>query len=102
MSDSSQEAFYSKASLAISGLAKDDPQVTIKGSRVAWGITLLNSSKNPENAIAFLQFLLTPGKGLALEQETGPQPIVPAIVSTDDYARIPDTLRPLVKVIPQP
>ena len=102
MSDSSQEAFYSQASLSISGLAKDDPNVTIKGSRVAWGITLLNSSKNPENAIAFLQFLLTPGKGLTLEQETGPPPIVPAIVSKDDYARIPDTLRPLVKVIQQP
>ncbi len=102
MSDSSQEAFYSQASLSIPGLAKDDPHVTIKGSRVTWGITLLNSSKNPENAIAFLQFLLTPGKGPALEQETGPEPIVPAVVSKDDYTRVPDTLRPLVKVIPQP
>ena len=99
MSDSSQEAFYSQASLSISGLAKDDPPVTIEGSRVMWGITLLNSSKNPENAIAFLQFLLTPGKGVALEQETGPEPIVPAIVSKDDYTKIPDTLRPLVKEI---
>jgi len=102
MSDSSREAFYSQASLSISGLAKDDSPATIKGNRVAWGITLLNSSKNPEIAIVFLQFLLTPGKGVALEQETGPEPIVPAVVSEDDYARVPGTLRPLVKVIPQP
>jgi molybdate/tungstate transport system substrate-binding protein len=102
MSDSSQEAFYSQSSLSISGLASDDPHVTIKGSRVTWGITLLNSSKNPANAIAFLQFLLTPGKGPALEQTTGPEPILPAVVSQDDYSRIPDVLRPLVRKTSQP
>lgn len=102
LSDASQEAFYRQASLSIPGLANDDPHVTIKGSRVAWGITLLNSSKNPANAIAFLQFLLTPGKGVALEQTTGPEPMVPAVVSKDDYARVPDTLRPLLKASSQP
>jgi ABC-type molybdate transport system substrate-binding protein len=102
MSNSSQEAFYSQASLSISGLAKDDPNVTIKGSRVAWGITLLNSSKNPANAIAFLQFLLTPGKGPALEQTTGPEPILPAIVSKEDFARVPSELRPLLNVNSKP
>jgi molybdate/tungstate transport system substrate-binding protein len=102
MSDSSQETFYSQASLSISGLASTDPHVTIKGSRVTWGITLLNSSKNPANAIAFLQFLLTPGKGGALEQTTGPEPILPAVVSQDDYSRIPDVLRPLVSTTSQP
>jgi molybdate/tungstate transport system substrate-binding protein len=101
MSDSSLEAFYSQASLSISGLAKDDPHVTIPGSRVTWGITLLNKSKNTANAIAFLQFLLTPGKGGALQQTTGPEPILPAVVSVDDYAKVPDTLRPLLKAIPQ-
>ena len=102
LSDSSQEAFYSQASLSISGLASTDPHVTIKGSRVAWGITLLNSSKNSANAIAFLQFLLTPGKGPVLEQTTGPEPISPAVVNQDDYSRIPDVLRPLVRTASQP
>jgi molybdate/tungstate transport system substrate-binding protein len=102
MSDSSLEAFYSQASLSISGLAKDDPHVTIKGSRVAWGITLLNSSKNSANAVAFLKFLLTPGEGQALQRTTGPEPIVPAVVSQDDYSRIPDVLRPLVRTASQP
>jgi molybdate/tungstate transport system substrate-binding protein len=102
MSDSSQGTFYSQASISISGLASTDPHVTIKGSRVTWGITLLNSSKNPANAIAFLQFLLTPGKGGALEQTTGPEPILPAVVSQDDCSRIPDVLRPLVSTTSQP
>ncbi len=102
MSDPSLESFYRQASLSISGLAKDDPHVTITGSRVTWGITLLDKSKNTANAIAFLQFLLTPGKGGALQQTTGPEPILPALVSADDYAKVPDTLRPLLKTIPQP
>jgi molybdate/tungstate transport system substrate-binding protein len=102
MSDSSQESFYSQASLSIRGLANDDPQVTITGSQVAWGITLLNKSRNTANAIAFLKFLLTPGEGPALQQTTGPEPIVPAVVSKDDYARVPDALRPLLKASSQP
>jgi len=101
MSDSSMESLYAQVSLSISGLASDDPHVTITGSRVTWGITLLNKSMNTANAIAFLQFLLTPGKGGALEQTTGPEPILPAVVSQDDYARIPDVLRPLVRTISQ-
>ena len=102
MSDSSLEALYRQASLSISGLASTDPHVTIKGSRVTWGITLLSKSTNTANAIAFLQFLLTPGKGGFLEQTTGPDPIVPAVVSQDDSSRIPDVLRPLVSTTLQP
>ena len=95
------ESLYAQVSLSISGLASDDPHVTITGSRVTWGITLLNKSTNTANAIAFLQFLLTPGKGGALEQTTGPEPILPAVVSQDDYSRIPDVLRPLVRTTSQ-
>ena len=101
MSDPSKEAVYRQSSLTIPGLSKDDPPVTIRGSRVAWGITLLNSSKNRANAIAFLRFLLSPGNGPALEETTGPEPIVPAIVSKDDYDRVPKELRTLVSVTPQ-
>lgn len=100
MSDPAQETFYHKASLLIPGLDKDDPHVAIHGSRVAWGITLLHSSKHPALATAFLQFLLTPDKGVALQKMTGPDPIVPAIVSEEDYSRLPAELRPLVTTTP--
>ena len=102
LSDPSKQAFYSQATLSIPGLATNDPHVTIKGSRVTWGITLLNSSRNSANAIEFLRFLLTPNKGGELEQTTGPEPIFPAVVSQDDYARIPEVLQPLVRVTSQP
>ena len=102
LSDPSKQAFYSQVTLSIPGLATNDPHVTIKGSRVEWGITLLNSSRNSANAIEFLRFLLTPNKGGELEQTTGPEPIFPAVVSQDDYARIPEVLQPLVRVTSQP
>ncbi len=102
MSDPSQEAFYQQASLLIPGLGEDDPHVAIHGSRVAWGITILKSSRNPGLATAFIRFLLTPDKGVALQKVTGPDPIVPAVVSAGDYLRLPAELRPLVTTTPMP
>lgn len=101
MSDSSLNGFYRQASLSIPGLAPGDPHATVTGSRVMWGITLLNSAKNSANALQFLEFLLAPGKGGAIESATGPEPVLPAMVSTDDYAKLPAALRPLVKAVPQ-
>ena len=102
LSDSSIEKYYAQASVTIPGLSKDDPPVTIPASRVAWGITLLNSSKNSANAIAFLCFLLTPEKGGALQKGAGPEPIVPALVDEDDYSKVPAELRPLLRVSASP
>lgn len=102
MSDPSKEAFYKQASLLIPGLGPDDPHVTINGSRVAWGITVLNLARNPALATKFLQFLLTPDKGGELQKVTGPEPISPAFVSEEDYAKLPAALRPLVTTKPMP
>ena len=97
LSDSSLENYYAQASVTIPGLSKGDPPVTIPASRVTWGITLLNTSKNSANAIAFLRFLLTPGKGGALQQAAGPEPILPALVSQGDYTKVPADLRSLLR-----
>jgi hypothetical protein len=53
-------------------------------------------------ATAFLEFLLTPDKGAALQKVTGPDPILPAIVSEEDYSRLPAELRPPVTTKPMP
>jgi len=98
LSDSSMDKYYAQVSVTIPGLSKDDPKVTLPASRVTWGITLLNASENRVNAIAFLRFLLTPDQGGSLQKAAGPEPIVPAIVSRGDYARVPAELRPLVRV----
>lgn len=98
LSDSSMDKDYAQASVTIPGLSKSDPKVTIPASRVTWGITLLNASKNRGNAIAFLRFLLTPDQGGALQKAPGPEPILPAIVSRDDYPKVPAELRPLLQI----
>jgi hypothetical protein len=98
LSDASMETYYAQTSVTIPGLSKDDPPVTIPASRVTWGITLLNTSKNSANAIAFLRFLLAADKGGALQQAAGPEPILPALVSRGDYTKVPAELRPLLSV----
>jgi molybdate/tungstate transport system substrate-binding protein len=96
LADSAKQNLYRKASLKIPGLVKTDPEVTVTGTRVTWGITVLNAAKHPDNAIAFLGFLLSPGKGGALQKAAGPEPILPAKVSEEDLGKVPSPLRPLV------
>jgi molybdate/tungstate transport system substrate-binding protein len=96
LADSAQNAFYRNASVKIPGLAKTDPEVTVTGTRVTWGITVLNAAKHPDQALAFLRFLLTQDKGGALQEAAGPEPILPARVSEEDFGRVPSALHPLV------
>jgi len=63
---------------------------------VAWGITILTNAPNRENAVKFLQLLLSP-TGTASLKENGPTPISPAHVSSEDFRKLPQLLRPLVK-----
>ena len=71
--------------------------IAVPATHVAWGITLMNGRPNKENAIKFLQLLLSPA-GTALLNENGPAPISPALVSAGDFHKLPDSLKPLVKV----
>src|SRR5262249_36834835 len=61
MSNPAKNSLYGQAVVTMPGLALSDPQVDVQGSRVAWGLTVLNSAPNRENAIKFLQLLLKPG-----------------------------------------
>jgi len=78
------------------GLALSDPQVDVHGSRVAWGLTIMNAAPNRENAVRFLQMLLSPGGiGQTTLQKVGPTPVSPAIVSPEDFANLPAELQTL-------
>ncbi len=78
------------------GNAAKRPKHSGSGLRVAWGITLLKDAPNRENAVKFLQLLLSPA-GAAMLKDNGPAPIDPAFVSSADYRKLPESLRPLVK-----
>jgi hypothetical protein len=59
---------------------------------------LLNEAPNKENAVKFLQMLLGPA-GTAFLNEKGPEPISPALVTSADSHKLPESLRPLVKTM---
>jgi molybdate/tungstate transport system substrate-binding protein len=99
MSDSSKDAFYRQnAVVAIPGLGtpQSTRTVLILGAHVAWGITILKAAPNRENAMKFLQLLLSPA-GTELLRQNGPDPISPALVSASDFGKVPQPLRPFVR-----
>ncbi len=71
--------------------------VPVPASRVTWGVSVLRTAPNKDNAVKFLQFLLGP-VGQAALTKYGPAPISPPLVSHRDYKNIPNSLRSLVQV----
>lgn len=99
LSDPARNDYYSKnAVVVLPGLETPGSvqSVPVRAVSVAWGITLLNGAPNRDGAIKFLQMLLGPA-GTASLNENGPAPISPAHVSPEDFHKLPELLRPLVK-----
>jgi ABC-type molybdate transport system substrate-binding protein len=97
LSSTSHNSFYAQASVTIPGIGPSGgaASVAIPGTRVAWGLTILNNNPNQENAIAFVKLLLGP-VGSAAFNTHGPSAISPALVSAIDYGRLPKSVQPLV------
>ena len=82
------------------GTSRSARTIAIPGAHVAWGITLLKDAPNRENAIKFLQLLLSP-TGKAWLEENGPAPLSPALVSPADFRKLPEPLRSFVRTRPE-
>ncbi len=98
LSDPAKDAYYRQHAVVVLpglGTPRSAQTIAVPGAHVAWGITLLKGAPNRENAIKFLQLLLSPA-GTASLNQNGPSPITPALVSPADYRKLPDSLRPLV------
>ena len=101
MSDPAKNDYYRRHAVVVVpglGTSRNVQNITVPGTRVAWGITLMKDAPNPENAVKFLELLLGP-TGTAMLKENGPAPIFPAVVSAEDFRKVPKSLRPLVKVM---
>ncbi len=100
-SDPAKETQYRQAVVVLPGLGvpKSARTIAVPGSRLAWGITMLKDAPNKQNAIKFLQLLLSPA-GTAALKENGPDPLTPAQVSSADFNNLPESLRQLVRVTP--
>ncbi len=98
LSSSALNHEYAQASITMPaiGPAGTAPAVTIPAARVAWGVTIPKRSANRENAMAFVALLLGE-PGAAALRANGPDAIAPALVSADDYRRLPAALKPLVR-----
>jgi molybdate/tungstate transport system substrate-binding protein len=99
LSDPDENRRYREASVIIPGLhlPYSAPAVRIPGTRVVWGLTVLKTASNKDNAIKFLQLLFS-SQGVALQKATGPAPISPPLVSHHDFRQLPASLRSLVNV----
>ncbi len=100
LSNPAKDDYYQHHSVVVLpglGTAKSARTIPVPGNHLAWGITLMTGAPNKENAIKFLELLLGP-TGTALLKENGPDPLSPAQVSAGDFRKLPDSLKPLVKV----
>jgi molybdate/tungstate transport system substrate-binding protein len=99
LSNPAKNDFYKQAVVKMPGLGVpgSDASVDVQASRVVWGLTIVKSAPDRENAIKFLQLFLAPGDvGQTTLQKVGPSPISPAIVSAGDVDQLPAELRNLV------
>ncbi len=99
LSDPAKDAYYRQNAVVVLpglGTPRSARTIAVPGAHVAWGIALLKDAPNTENAIKFLQLLLSPA-GKASLIDNGPAPISPALVSPADLRNLPESLRSLVK-----
>ncbi|MFH1320136.1 MAG: tungstate ABC transporter substrate-binding protein WtpA [Bacteroidota bacterium] len=81
---------YSTVTIDISG-KKPGEITTKKGEPLVYGVTVLRDAPNKKLAKAFVTFLLTKEKGIAIMEKNGQPSTVPS--PTDTYDKIPDNLR---------
>jgi molybdate/tungstate transport system substrate-binding protein len=82
--------FYNSVSVEINGKTPTE-KITVKGEPMIYGITIPKNSPNPNVAMAFVKFLLTGEKGMAILRKLGQPSAIPYTTST--YEKIPDDLK---------
>jgi molybdate/tungstate transport system substrate-binding protein len=101
LSDAAKNAYYREHAVVVLpglGTPQSARTIAVPGAGVEWGITLMKDAPNRENAVRFLNLLLSP-TGTASLNENGPAPISPALVTPGDFRKLPESLRPLVRTM---
>ena len=81
---------YATASTEING-SEPGKKETVKGEPMVYGLTILRNAPNKQNAIAFLDYLLSKYKGMAIMAKNGQPSLVP--MPCPEYDKIPEPLR---------
>ena len=88
---------YATASTEIAGSSPGETR-TMTGAPIAYGITLLDDAPNPEAAMAFMEYMLSPEGGLAVLEDVGQPPFIPCRISAGtESGTVPDGLAGLVE-----
>lgn len=88
------DSLYAATSVAING-KKPGEKIVVHGESMIYGITILRDAPNREAAIAFLEFLLAPGKGMKILSNNGQPSVIP--MKTTGYDKVPEALQPFCK-----
>ncbi len=92
------DADYKQAKVKVTG-KKPGTWMTRTGKSCTYGITLLKDAKNPEAAVAFLEYLMSPDGGLKVLNEMGQPPFIPCRVPSEKAkSQLPSSLQNLVEV----
>jgi len=92
------DAYYKQAKVKVTG-KKPGTWTTRTGKSCTYGITLLKDAKNPEAAIAFLEYLMSPDGGLKVLNEMGQPPFIPCRVPSEKAKyQLPNPLQCLIEV----
>ncbi len=92
------DTYYKQAKVKVTG-KKPGTWMTRTGKSCTYGITLLKDAKNPEAAVAFLEYLMSPDGGLKVLNEMGQPPFIPCRVPSEKAkSQLPSSLQNLVEV----
>jgi molybdate/tungstate transport system substrate-binding protein len=93
-----EDEFYRQASVKVAG-KKPGEWITRTGKSITYGVTVMKNASNPDGAALFLEYLLSPEKGLKVLKDMGQPPFEPARVPDAAMKEgLPEPLRPLVEV----
>jgi molybdate/tungstate transport system substrate-binding protein len=93
LSDPSKNALYSSVSTEVAG-SKPGTKMKVTGDYINYSITILNSAPQKEEAVNFLDFLLSQ-EGMKFFKINGQQPIIP--FSTEQSDKLPSKLSKYLK-----
>jgi molybdate/tungstate transport system substrate-binding protein len=90
--------YYKQAKVEVTG-DKPGTKITRIGSSITYGLTIVKSAPNPDLAISFLEYMMSPEGGLKILEESGQPPFIPCWVPTDEMKqKLPSALSSLVIV----
>jgi molybdate/tungstate transport system substrate-binding protein len=98
LGDYKMDDFYKQAEVEVSG-KKPGTTITKTGKSCTYGVTMTKDAENPDGAVAFMRYLLSPDGGLKILQKMGQPPFIPARVPDADMkSKLPEGLKGLVEV----